>query len=199
MPTDGPTEGTKREASEPPQDDRPKKQIVERVVERILERPADLSRPSVPDPPPQAAITYEPPKAISDVMPYTHAGNPSLAKAVAHIVAHLAVEEKRGPKRAPAAATADLEQATQAADQSGSKPVIVRKKTRYTTMSRFNAMEPIRRRATRRNERAAIRAAKEEAAKKVDEVVRHVIKRKKNPRPSVAARLTPGRRAVAAA
>lgn len=196
------TEGnqTKREAEEAPEDTPPKKQIVERVVERILERPADLSRPSVPDPPPQAAITYEPPKAVSDVMSYTHAGNPELARAVAHVVASLAADEKRGPKRAAASAPADLEQATQAADQSGSKPVVVRKKTRYTTMSRFNASQLIRRREAKRNEQAAIRAAKEEAAAaKVGEVVRRVIKRTKKTTPAPAgARLTPGRRAVVA-
>ena len=188
----------------------PKRQIVERVVERILERPADLSRPSVPDPPPQAAITYEPPKAISDVMPYTHAGNPELARAVAHVVAALASEEKRGPKRA---ADPEFEEATQAADQSGSKPVVVRKKTRYTTMSRFNAAQLIRRREAarralqvRRGEREAIRVATEEAAKKVDDVVRRVVKKTKssrNPRPArpvhSGAKMTPGRRVAVAA
>jgi hypothetical protein len=115
---------------------------------------------------------------------------------VAHVVAALAADEKRGPKRA--ASSADLEQATQAADQSGSKPVVVRKKTRYTTMSRFNASQLVRRREAKRSEQAATRAAKEEAAKKVGEVVRRVIKKKKTAPASVGARMTPGRRAVVA-
>ena len=110
-----------------------------------------------------------------------------------------------------------IEEATQAADQSGSKPIVakkmraeavtparVKKHTKYTTMSRFNAAELVQRRAQRRkaleerrSERAAVRIAKEEALKEVGKVIQKVAKTRR-PKPAATARLTPGRRAVVA-
>ena len=198
-----------KRASSAPAEQRPKTQVVERVVERLIERPADIARPGVPDPPPMAPVRYDPPKAISEVMPYTHASDPALARAVAHVVASLAAAPKR-------AAAEDIEEETQEADQSGSKPIVAKKMradeqqvpkkvakvkapTRYTTMSRFNASELLKRREQRRRaveerrgERAAVRIAKEEALK----IVGKVIQKTKARKLATTARMTPSRRAA---
>jgi hypothetical protein len=190
--------------------------VVERVVEKLIERPADFATPGIPDPPPPAPITYDPPKALSQVMPYTHASDPALARAVAHVVAALATVPKR-----PATA-ADLEEETQEADQSGSKPIVakkmrndelqkpkvvarVKKPTTYATMSRFNASELLKRRSRRlraaeerRGEREAVRVAKEEALKLVGKVIQKTKARRlaTTARAPKTARLTPSRAAV---
>jgi hypothetical protein len=195
----------KRESSAAPEQ-RSKTQVVERVVEKLIERPADITRPGIPDPPPPAPIRYDPPKALSEVMPYTHASDPALARAVAHVVAAIGGAPKR------AAEDPGIEEATQAADQSGSKPIVakkmraeavtparVKKPTRYTTMSKFNAAQIVQRRERRkaleerRSEREAVRIAKEEAMKAIGRVISKT-KTKKPKAPG--ARMTPGRRAV---
>jgi hypothetical protein len=197
--------------SSAPAEQRPKTQVVERVIEKLIERPADIARPDIPEPPPMAPVTYEPPKPLSKVMPYTHASDPALAAAVAHVVAAIGGAPKR-----PAAET-DIEEATQAADQSGSKPIVAKKMrpnelqarvkktpTRYTTMSRFNASQILRRREEkrralqeRRSERVAVRLAKEEAAKAIGRVIQKAkAGRPKAGKPAPGARMTPGRRAV---
>jgi hypothetical protein len=199
-----------KRASSEPADRRSKTQVVERVVERLIERPADFATPGVPEPPPMAPVRYDPPKSISEVMPYTHASDPALARALAHVVASLAAAPKR-----PAAET-DIEEETQEADQSGSKPIAakkmrpdelqvpkkvarVKKPTTYATMSRFNATELLKRREQRRRaveerrgERAAVRIAKEEALK----IVGKVIQKTKARKLATTARMTPSRRAA---
>ena len=206
-----------KRASSAPAEQRPKTQVVERVVERLIERPADIATPGVPDPPPMAPVRYDPPKALSAVMPYTHASDPALARAVAHVVASLAAAPKR------AAAETDIEEETQEADQSGSKPIIakkmradelqtpkkvarVKKPTTYATMSRFNASELVRRREQRRkaveerrSERVAVRIAKAEALKIVGKVIQKTKARRLATTaraPAKTARTTPSRAAV---
>ena len=153
---------TKRDGTAP-SEQVAKKQIVERIVESF--RPADeaaarsrqvdrdiaaaASAPAPPAPPP---VTYEP---KGEIMPYTHA-NPEVQEAIARLVSVMSRKRAVDP---------GIAEATIAADQSGKATVA--KKTRYTTMSRFNAAALMRRRAARgerKSERVARELAIEEAA-----------------------------------
>ena len=142
-----------------------------------------------------------------------------LARALAHVVVSMARAQKRPPELAEYEADT-----TTANDQSGApmvkkskpaakpaktetaaKPAVRARvpKTRYTTMSRFNAAQIVKRRETkkreasvRRDEKVARRVAVEEAARflKGEPAVRPVRKTvAKTP-----VKMTPGRRAVAA-
>jgi hypothetical protein len=163
------------------------------------------------------------------VLPYTHAVDPALARALAHVVASAARAQKRPPDLAQYEA-----EATTANDQSGAPTVKKGRptpakatpakatpakatpakatptparvpKTRYTTMSKFNAAQIIKRRETkkrertvRRDEKVARRVAVEEAArflKQPEEPEKATVRKKILKAP---ARMTPGRRAVAA-
>ena len=148
---------TKRDGTAP-SEQVAKKQIVERIVESF--RPADeaaarsrqvdrdiAAAASAPAPPP---VTYEPPKG--EIMPYTHV-NPEVQEAIARLVSVMSRKRAVDP---------GIAEATIAADQSG-KPTVA-KKTRYTTMSRFNAAALMRRRRERKSERVARELAIEEAA-----------------------------------
>ena len=147
---------TKRDGTAP-SEQVAKKQIVERIVESF--RPADeaaarsrqvdrdiAAAASAPAPPP---VTYEP---KGEIMPYTHA-NPEVQEALARLVSVMSRKRAVDP---------GIAEATIAADQSG-KPTVA-KKTRYTTMSRFNAAALMRRRRERKSERVARELAIEEAA-----------------------------------
>jgi hypothetical protein len=176
----------------------PKRIVIERVVENL--RPADAAaaesrrasqriieaaNSAGPLPP----ITVEPPKG--EVMPYTQA-NPEVQKAVENVVATLA------RKRAAQEGAEAILDATIANDESGGPRVP--KKTRYTTMARFNAAVVMRKREQRKNERrserVAMRLAKEEAEQLLARMASKVPLAK--PRATKGARLTPGRRAEGA-
>ena len=131
-------------------------------------------------------------------MPYTHV-NPEIQEAVARLVAVMS--------RKRAVVDPGIAEATIEADQSG-KPTVA-KKTRYTTMSRFNAAEVMRRRERRRvarNERKSERLAKElaieEAANFLSPKAAKVPKVPKTPRKTRVTtnivKMTPGRRTAAA-
>jgi hypothetical protein len=194
----------KRAGSEPPPVT--KRQIVERVVERPADAAAAESRRATeqiiaaassagPLPP----ITYEPPKG--EVMPYTQA-HPEIQKAVRNVVA--AVAKKRASDEGAKA----ILDATIANDESGGRP----KKTRFTTMARFNTAAVARRREQKSRDRAMRRVARyvvEDAAARAALKAPAPEKPEKPAKPAKPARvpkvrpdrgivkMTPGRRAVA--
>ena len=189
---------TKRDGSAP-SEQVAKKQIVERIVESF--RPADeaaarsrqvdrdiAAAASAPAPPP---VTYEPPKG--EIMPYTHV-NPEVQEAIARLVSVMSRKRAVDP---------GIAEATIAADQSG-KPTVA-KKTRYTTMSRFNAAALMRRRRERKSERVARELAIEEAANFLSPKVPPKVTPTPTPKTPRKTRtttnivkMTPGRRTAAA-
>ena len=198
---------TKRDGSAP-SEQVAKKQIVERIVESF--RPADeaaarsrqvdrdiAAAASAPAPPP---VTYEP---KGEIMPYTNA-NPEVQEAIARLVSVMSRKRAVDP---------GIAEATIAADQSG-KPTVA-KKTRYTTMSRFNAAALMKRRRERKSERVARELAIEEAANFLSPKVTPTPKVPKTPTPKTPTpkvpktprktrvttnivKMTPGRRTAAA-